>query len=96
MTDREFRRLHRSELIEIIDQLQANVDLYKRENMVLRERLAQRRISCEQAGSIAEAALRINEVFRSAQQAADDYLSELRKRNEQRQSETEPILEKEA
>ena len=80
MTDREFRRLRRRELVEIIDQLQANVDLYKRENTVLRERLAERRLVSEQAGSIAEAALRINEVFRAAQQAADDYLAELERR----------------
>lgn len=81
MTDREFRRLRRRDLVEIIDQLQANVDLYKRENALLRERLAQRRLVSEQAGSIAEAALRLNDVFRAAQQAADDYLAELERRS---------------
>ena len=93
MTDREFRRLRRSELMEIIDQLQANVDLYKRENMALRERLAERRLLSEQTGSIAEEALRLNDVFRAAQQAADDYLREIRLRAKQTEdSEALPLV----
>jgi len=91
MTEREFRRLRRKDLVEIIDQLQANVDLYKRENTVLRQRLAERRLTVEDAGSIAEAALRINDVFRAAQQAADDYLAELRHRTEERTEDAHPL-----
>lgn len=91
MTDREFRRLKRSELMEIIDQLQANVDLYKRENTVLRERLAERRLTCEQAGSIAEAALQLSGVFRAAQQAAEEYLAELRHRCEEHDSKEDAL-----
>jgi hypothetical protein len=46
------------------------------------EQLASRRIEVENAGSIAEASLRLNGVFQAAQEAADQYLENVRQRAE--------------
>lgn len=79
MTNKELRRLSRAELLELL--LEAN-----RENERLRSRLqkakellAARTIEIENAGSIAEAALVLNGVFQAAQQAADQYLENVRR-----------------
>ena len=78
LTDKEFKRLSRAELIEIIYRMQQDEETLRRENDELRARLADRRSHLENAGSIAEAALALNGVFAAAQAAADDYLAEVR------------------
>ena len=67
MTDKDLKRLRRDELLEMLiaqskrtDQLQAELD-------AARAQLASRAIVLEEAGSIAEAALRINGVFEATQ-----------------------------
>lgn len=42
----------------------------------------------KEAGSIAEAALRINKVFEAAQQAADQYLENIRQHADRRENES--------
>ena len=78
MTDKEFRRLRRGDLIEIIYDLQKEQLRLKRENADLQYQLSQRAICLNESGSIAEAALRLNHIFESAQAAADQYLASLR------------------
>lgn len=79
MTDKDLKRLRRDELLEMLiaqskrtDQLQAELD-------AARAQLASRAIVLEEAGSIAEAALRINGVFEAAQAAAQQYLDNIRR-----------------
>ena len=81
MTDQEFKRLNRSELIEIIYQFQVKVDELTQENKTLHTALEDKRLHIEQAGNIAEAALELNHVLQSAQDAAEQYLSEIRARH---------------
>lgn len=50
---------------------------YKEEITYLREALNNREIAIEEAGSIAEAALKIQDIFNAAQEAADLYLENL-------------------
>ena len=78
MTDKEFKRLSRAQLIEIIYQFQIKVDELTLENQSLRAALEDKRLRIEQAGSIAEAALAVNNVMQSAQNAAQQYLDEIR------------------
>ena len=80
MTDKELRRLRRDDLLQIlinqqrqIDDLTALVEDYEKQ-------LNERRIAIEEAGNLAEAALKLNGVFEAAQQAADQYLEEARAR----------------
>ena len=78
MPDRELRRMSRTELVEIIFALKQSEDQLKAENAELKEKLADRQLHIENAGSIAQAALELNKVFEAAQAAADDYLASVR------------------
>ena len=57
MTDKEFKRLTRSQLIDIIYQLQLNEEKLLDQTKKLKEALDDKRIRMEKAGSIAEAAI---------------------------------------
>lgn len=78
MTDKEFKWLGRSQLIDIIYQLQLKTEELEAENQKLKEALEDKRIRMDRAGNIAEAALEINKVMMIAQSAADQYLGEIR------------------
>lgn len=74
LTDNELRKLKRIELLELLIE-------QKKENQQLREKLAEaedklkdRQIVISEAGSIAEAALKLNEVFKAADEAAKQYI----------------------
>ncbi len=71
-------RIKRSELLDLLVQLSEENDALKEENERLRAQLEERSIAIEEAGSIAEAALRLNGVFKAAQDAVDDYLASVR------------------
>ena len=74
MDDKEFRKLKREDLIEIIYQYQRREQRMQQELESLRTQLEDRNIRVQKAGSIAEAALALNGVFEAAQKAADQYL----------------------
>ena len=75
MADRELRRMHRAELIEIIYALKQSEDQLKAQNAALTAQLQDRQLRLESAGSIAQAALELNKVFEAAQAAADEYVA---------------------
>ena len=74
MTDKELRRLSRAELIDILFELQTQNEALTAQNQDLTAQLENRKLEMSEAGSIAEAALRLNGVFEAAQAAADQYL----------------------
>jgi cell division septum initiation protein DivIVA len=78
MTDRELRRLNRSALIELlIEQTQINENLEAKVSK-LEKRLKSKTIAVSTAGSMADAAMELNNVFASADRAAEQYLDNLR------------------
>lgn len=82
MTDREekkFRRLKRVDLLELLISQTRENDQLREELAELRAQLDEREIALEEAGSIAEAALKVNEVFQAAQAAADQYIQSVKK-----------------
>lgn len=78
-TDKEIKNMSRTELVEIIYELKIKEEQLTEENKLLKEELKQRNIKIAKAGSIAEAALSLNQIFEVAQQAAEDYLNSVRK-----------------
>ena len=92
MTDKEFKRLGRAQLIEIIYQLQLELDKVNEEKQALEKKLADKRLYLSNAGNIAEAALQINDCFRSAQNAAEQYLNEIKAIREETEAERQRIL----
>ena len=87
MAEKELRRMSRPELIEIIYALKSNEESLQKKNA----------IEISEAGFIAEAALQLNDIFSTAQAAADDYLTSIKAANvsmeeEQKAAEKEQML----
>ena len=77
MTDKELRRLSRSELLEmLIAQMKENAALQSRLELA-EARLNDRQIAVEKAGTLAEASLSLNGVFQAAEAAAQQYLENI-------------------
>ena len=77
MFTKELKRLGRRELVDIIYQLKKNEQENQEKIQALEEQLQEKRIRISMAGSIAEAAIDISQVFSAAQSAADLYLQEI-------------------
>lgn len=89
ITDRELRKLSRADLLELlVAESRENERLRARLNEANR-RLKNREIKIQKAGSIAEAALRLNGVFEAAEQAALQYLDNIRRLSEEASREKE-------
>lgn len=89
ITDRELRRLSRADLLELLlaegrenEQLRARLEEAEK-------KLESREITLQKAGSIAEAALRLNGVFEAAQEAAQQYLENVKRLAEEQRNEEE-------
>ncbi len=92
MTDKEFQRLNRAQLIEIIYQLQLQVDELTEQKQSLEQALEDKRLRIDNAGNIAKAALEINDCFQSAQKAAEQYLNEIRALHAEAEAERQRLL----
>ena len=77
MISKELKKLRRRELVDIIYQLKKNEDQLKEQIATLEEALQDKRIKLSVAGSIAEAAMDVTNVFATAQRTADLYLHEI-------------------
>ncbi len=86
MTDRELRKMSRGELLELlIVMMEENQELKNRLESAEKE-LADRRIQIESVGTLAEAALSLNGVFQAADEAARQYLDNIRMMAEQKET----------
>lgn len=94
MTDKEFKRLSRSQLIDIIYQLQLKQNKLTADNEKLSKALADKRLRVSKAGNIAEAALEIHNVMQVAQDAATHYLEEIRIMRNETEEKCRRLLEK--
>ena len=87
MISKELKRLSRRELVDIIYQLKKNEQEQQEELEALRNQLQDKRLRIEKAGSVAEAALAVTDVFAVAQRAADLYLKEIASMKEETEKE---------
>ena len=79
MTDKELRRLSRSELLEMLIAQTEENDRLKIRLEQAEAQLRDRRIAIDKAGSLAEAALSLNGVFQAAETAAQQYLENIQR-----------------
>ena len=92
MTDKELKKLKRSELLDIL--------IYQTEqNRKLREeldsansKLARRDIAIKKSGTMAEASVLISEVFESVDRAARFYLENIERRNRETEKACKEII----
>lgn len=82
MTDKELRKLHREDLLQILISQQRQIDELNAALEDTENALKDKKLAIEQSGSIAEAALKLSGVFTAAQEAADRYTEEMRARAE--------------
>lgn len=94
MTDKELRKLSRSDLLELlISQTEENQVLKSRVEQ-MQNQLLDRRIAVDKAGSIAEASLQLNGVFQAAEKAAQQYLENIQRMSEEQDTIGRNIREK--
>ena len=93
MVNNELKKLSRRDLIDIIYQMKKNEQRMEEEIASLKNELEDRRIRISDAGSIAEAALSVSDVFASAQKAADVYLEEIAQMKEEAENESKKIID---
>lgn len=82
MTDKELRKLRRSDLLELLIEAEKRNEKLNEENQTLREQIKEKKINISKAGSIAEAALLLNGVFEAAQEAANQYIENVKRMEE--------------
>lgn len=86
MTDKELKRLSRSELLEmLIAQMKENEALQSRLELA-EAQLNDRKIAVEKAGTLAEASLSLNGVFQAAEAAAQQYLENIERMSGQQEA----------
>ena len=79
MTDNELKKLNRTELLELLVEQSKRIDELQSRLDEAEAKLAERQILLDKAGSIAEASLRLNGVFEAAEEAAKQYLENIRR-----------------
>ena len=93
MISKELKRLNRRELVDIIYQLKKNEQEMQEEIATLKKEIQDRRIRMSTAGSIADAAMSLTDVFSAAQMTADIYLREISQMKEDTENECAKKIE---
>lgn len=81
MTERELKKLGRSDLLEMLLELSKENERLRGELSKAQEQLASRTVMIENAGSLAEAALRLNGLFEAADAACAQYTQNIEERS---------------
>lgn len=93
MAEKELRKMRRNELIDIIYALQEQMEQIEAERDSYRKQLEDRQIRIEKAGSIADAAVALNQLFEVAQSTADQYLESVYAANAEVEAQRQQILD---
>ena len=96
MTDQEIRKLSRTSLLEMLVQQGRELEQVKAELQAAKEALESKSITIEKAGNIAEASLALNCIFEKAQEAADQYLGNIKNKELELQAQKDDLLNEKA
>lgn len=78
MIDKKIKKMKRKELLEILVMQSKKIDILEKELKETKEKLNNKKIIISKAGSIAEASLKLNNIFEIAQKTADEYLESIK------------------
>ena len=78
----DIRRMSKKDLLQLLVMQSKKIDELEEELDKVNKLLASKQIMISEAGSIAEASLKLNKIFESAQEAADQYLENIKQLNE--------------
>ena len=79
MTEKELLKLRRSELLEIMLAQSQEIDNLRQQLDEANAKLADSEIRLSESGSIAEASLRLTNIFEEAQKAVDLYVDNMKR-----------------
>lgn len=88
MNKKDLKRLRRRDLLEMLLDLTKENEQLRKINKQLEAVIEDRTITQLEAGTLAEAALRLNGVFQAAQDACDQYTHNVQTRCQQMEEET--------
>jgi hypothetical protein len=88
MTDKELKNLRRSDLLEMLLTVSRENDQLREELEQTRKQLQERNLAISEAGSMAEAVLRLNGVFDAAEAACKQYEENIRSRCDKMEQDT--------
>ncbi|MDY2775517.1 MAG: DNA repair protein [Streptococcus infantarius] len=77
MNERTLKQLKKIELYEILLEQSKEIDRLKQELIETQQKLENKQIIIQEAGSLADAALKLTKIFEEAQKAADIYLKNI-------------------
>lgn len=95
MKNRELKRFSRKELLEILVLQKKEIEELQKQLKAANKQLAKRELVISNAGSMAEAALKLNHVFRDVDAAARQYLESIELMVKREQEILNRICEKE-
>ncbi len=77
MADIQLKKLKRDQLLELLLEQTKRADALEQQLKEKDEQLKSKEILLEESGNIAEAALRLNNIFENAQRTADQYIESI-------------------
>ena len=86
MTERDLRKLSRIELLELLVEQGKETEALREQVRTLQEELSNRQMDIMESGNIAEAALKLNNVFEAAQNAAQQYVDNVKSLSERQEA----------
>ena len=92
MTEKELKRLNRTELLELLLIQTRETERLQRKLDAVEKRFAERNLMLDKAGDIAHAALAINGVMEAAQAAAQQYLDNIARMEQETARRCEKML----
>ena len=93
MNNKELKKLSRRELVDIIYLMKKNEQQMQEELETLQQAVQDKRMRIANAGSIAEAAAGMTQIFSAAQTTADLYLQEIASMKEDTEKECAKMIE---
>ncbi|MBQ3182555.1 MAG: hypothetical protein IJB57_02695 [Clostridia bacterium] len=78
MIEHDLKRLTRAELLELLIEQTIENERLREQIREMQDKLLEKRLICDESGSIAEAAIRLNGVFEAAQAACDQYIENIK------------------
>lgn len=78
MTEKELRKLNRKQLLELLLKQTKRADDLEQQLEEYKEKLNDKNLAISECGSLAEACLKLNGIFEAAQNAADQYMQNIK------------------
>ena len=94
MEDKKIRKLRKKELLEIILEQAKRIEKLEQQLETTEKKLNSKKIIIENAGSLAEASLKINDIFEKADEASKQYLKNVKEKCQKLEADTKKECQK--